>query len=336
MVHALRIFLRDMKDLFRDMSLLILVLMPLALGGGLFYLLPDETVNVGYIDDKPFFLSDKPSFNLREYTSEDEMRQALGREIAVGIILQQNNSQGLAEKITLMESNENSLMGDVILMMYLSAVTEPPETEVLRTAREASQTVGARTQVFTMSILMGMILIGTFLVPTLIVEEKEKGTLRALVTSGVGFSSMILSKAMTGFLVSTVVGLLIALLTGMEFGSMGVFLLFLALGAVFSTLVGLITGGYADNIKDMNSVATLFMLALLLPSILNNLSIPRWLDRAIMVLPTYWIQKGIFSSLASSADAGEQVLALVIVAVANIAFFATAVYVLKKASQRIA
>ncbi|UNC92159.1 ABC transporter permease [Candidatus Contubernalis alkaliaceticus] len=346
MYHALIIFLKDVKDMVRNMSFIFIIMMPLIIGGGYTYLLPDGLISVGYLGEAPVFLAEMAETEeiyLREYTRENELKEALGRNIQIGVILPQGYQEALEEgnpkKITILENTENHPLANMILFMYLSAAGEQvmPDVEVERIVKDdETPPRGMHTQISVISVVMGLVMIGTLLVPSLIVEEKEKGTLRAMVTAGISFPVIITSKAITGFLLCSIVGLLTALVSSLNISSPGVFFTFLILGAILTTLTGLIVGGLTEDLMTLNEISSMVMIFLLVPVLLQNVALHPIIEKIMMVIPTNWIIDAFYLSLLPAVDWGRLYLPLFILTAANCILFFAAVITLRRASERVA
>jgi len=133
---------------------------------------------------------------------------------------------------------------------------------------------------------MAVFLGGAFLPAGGLIEEKERGTLTALITSPATIWEIMLAKAIVGVGVSLFVAVVILLLNG-AFGTQPFFLLLsLGLGGVMASEIGLISG---VMLKDITSLLALWKaggIFLFAPGFVYLFpAIPRWIGK---IIPTYY------------------------------------------------
>jgi ABC-2 type transport system permease protein len=136
-------------------------------------------------------------------------------------------------------------------------------------------------------VLMAIILGGTMVPATSLVQEKQDRTITAVTTTSTSLGDVFAAKALLGVLLSLVMGTAI-LLINRAFGGEPLLLLgLLALGALMAALIGVLLGAF---IKDINTLfATIKGLGILLyaPAFIYLFpSLPQWIGR---VFPTYYM-----------------------------------------------
>jgi ABC-2 type transport system permease protein len=137
-------------------------------------------------------------------------------------------------------------------------------------------------------VMMSIILGGTMLPAASLVEEKQKRTLTAVVSTTTTLEEIFASKAILGFIVSFVMGLVILILN-QAFGQQPTLLfLVLGMGALLSALFGVILGAL---VKDINSLfATIKGIGILLlyaPALIYLFpTLPQW---TAQLFPTYYM-----------------------------------------------
>ena len=120
--------------------------------------------------------------------------------------------------------------------------------------------------------LMGIAMVGVYMVPTLLVEEKERKTLDALMVAPVSYVDLILGKALVGLVYALLsAGLIFVLNPATPVRSVGALIAVGAPSALFATLIGLWFGGMVNNSQSLNTWSSLPLLAFLLPTFVIGL-----------------------------------------------------------------
>lgn len=131
------------------------------------------------------------------------------------------------------------------------------------------------------SILM-VLLMGVFLVPSLLFEEKESKTIQALLVSPASIGQVVLGKALAGFFYILVTAVMIFLIFWQDVTHWSMAILFIISGGIFSVAVGLVLGSFFEKQQDVLGwmmvvlfllIGALFvkMLGLELPTVLNQI-----------------------------------------------------------------
>jgi ABC-2 type transport system permease protein len=100
------------------------------------------------------------------------------------------------------------------------------------------------------SVLM-ILMMGIFLVPSLLFEEKESRTMQALLVSPASIGQVVAGKALAGLFYILVTGLMIFAISWAEVVHWDMVILFVTVGGVFSVAVGLILGSLFEKQQDM-------------------------------------------------------------------------------------
>jgi len=126
--------------------------------------------------------------------------------------------------------------------------------------------------------MMGIAMVGMYMVPTLLVEETERKTLDALLVAPVSYIDLIVGKALVGIVYALLsAGLVFALNPVIPIHSVGALIGIGVLSALFATLIGLWFGGMLNNMQSLNAWSSFPLLAFLLPTFLIGLpNNPLW------------------------------------------------------------
>ncbi|RPI57979.1 MAG: ABC transporter permease [Chloroflexi bacterium] len=152
-----------------------------------------------------------------------------------------------------------------------------------------------------MIVVMGLAMTGAFVVPTLLVEEKEKHTLAALLLSPARPVEVVMGKALTGLFYSLLLAGLLLVLDRGWMGNWPVTLVAVVLGSFFAVTVGLLMGGLFRTTNQVNTWSTVAVLAIMAPSWTTMIDSPPAMDVALRLIPTYYLGHALQLSLAGEA-----------------------------------
>jgi ABC-2 type transport system permease protein len=150
-------------------------------------------------------------------------------------------------------------------------------------------------------LLIALGMIGAFVVPLLIVEEKEKRTLDFLLSSPANLKDIIAGKALTGVVYTLLIASLLLVINRQFVRNWPLTLLTIILGLLFVVGVGLVLGSLLNNTMQVNTWASLVLMVLLVPSF-PSIGISAWFDKAMRVIPTYYLTEALKLSLAGTVS----------------------------------
>ncbi len=183
---------------------------------------------------------------------------------------------------------------------------------------------------FIMLLELGIVMIGIFVVPYLLVEEKEKHTLDALLVSPAGAPEIAAGKALAGLFYCVVIsGILIALSVGWS-GNFHITLLASLLGSLLVVALGLLLGGLLQNMHQVNTWSSIIMLVLVLPSWVTSFMNQSSFDLFIRVFPTYYMTKALEASLAGKATLANTGLNLAVLLACAAAAFGALIWSIRR------
>lgn len=137
------------------------------------------------------------------------------------------------------------------------------------------------------SILL-VLMMGVFLVPSLLFEEKETKTIQALLVSPASIGQVVLGKALAGFFYILVSGAMIFLFIGQDVTHWSMVLLFIISGGIFSVAVGLMLGSFFEKQQDVMGlmIAILFFLVGALLLRMLGMELPAVLEQILPWIPS--------------------------------------------------
>ncbi len=234
---------------------------------------------------------------IKEYVSPDELKRAteIGA-VDIGIALPADFDRQVAagerSEMSIYVWGESLIKDRVMLISGISvwirniAGQESP-IEILTTTLGNVESFSWEDRLLPLMVMMS-VLIGGLMVPsTSLVEEKQKGTLKALAITPTTLGDIFIAKGLLGVILSTFTGVLILTLN-QSFGINPPLLIFLLfLGAIMAAQFGVLLGVF---IKDINTLfATIKSMGIVLyaPAIVHMFpAIPQWIGK---LFPTYYM-----------------------------------------------
>jgi ABC-2 type transport system permease protein len=181
-----------------------------------------------------------------------------------------------------------------------------------------------------MFLVMSLTMTGSFVVPLLLVEEKEKHTMEFLLVSPVTPAEIAAGKAVTGLAYSLLSAVFLIVLNHGWSGNWPVTFLAVIVGALFLVMVGLLMGTLLHTMMQINTWSTIVMMVLLAPSWLSVLQLPDLLDKVVRIIPTYYLVELMSQSLTGQATLSGAALRLGLIAVCTLAIFGIVVWVMRR------
>lgn len=137
------------------------------------------------------------------------------------------------------------------------------------------------------SIVMFVLMIAGIFAPAfMLVEERERGTLQAVLVTPATISEVLLSKAFLGFFMAMAVSYLTLFLNGVTALHPLALLATMASATIMCVAVGLIYGCLADNAKTLFTLVKTVNILLAAPVVFYIF--PSWPDWVARLFPTYW------------------------------------------------
>jgi ABC-2 type transport system permease protein len=179
-------------------------------------------------------------------------------------------------------------------------------------------------------LMMALSMVGSFVVPYLVVEEKEKHTLEALLVAPGGPVDVAAGKAIVGLIYSLLTGIILLVLNNGFAGQWPVTLLAAFLGAMFLVGLGLLMGTAFKTMSQVNIFSSVVMLSMLLPSWVSIFTLPEPLMAAIQLVPTFYVSKIATLALASKATLGNIAPGLSALGISIVIAYAAVVWLLRR------
>ncbi len=148
---------------------------------------------------------------------------------------------------------------------------------------------GGQLTMISLTLVLAINIIGIFLVPYLILEEKEKHTIEALLVSPASYGQMVLGKAIAGSFYCLTAAAVVFALNLSRFNQWGIAFLAAICGSLFAVGVGLLLGTIFENPGTMNLWVSLVILVLIASVFLEQFEGSNWpaiIQTLIPLFPT--------------------------------------------------
>jgi len=291
-------------------------------------------------------LSSLPDVQLVAAASEQEVQQAVRDKATGGLVIPPgfdaavqagekpglkvylNNRQGggaLSAFQSLVDEQLWKLTGRDLPLADITILQAFPE-------RAGLAAEGFRMDRFTLVMLLVLAIsgVGVFIVPTLLVEEKERKTLKSLLVSPATPVEVAAGKALAGVVYSLAVVAVVMVLNRGWLGVWPVTLLAILLGTILMVLVGLVMGGLLGSIAQVNTWSSILLVALLLPSWFTVVPLPAPADAVVRLIPSFYLVDLLDRAASGAAPLSAIWVSLVVLAACAAAAFALVVWTLRR------
>ncbi len=142
-------------------------------------------------------------------------------------------------------------------------------------------------RLFPMVVIMTIILGGTMVPATFIVDEKQKRTFQALIVTPVSIGELMAAKGAAGVIISMVIGTVILTINQAWCGQPGLMLVLLLLSAILAAEMGIILGMLVNDITTLFTAIKSVGILLYAPAFLFLFpQVPNWVMR---LFPSYYM-----------------------------------------------
>lgn len=187
---------------------------------------------------------------------------------------------------------------------------------------------------YAVAALLSSFLVGTALVPGLLIEEKEKKTLRMLMVSSASWGDIIAGKLLVALSYQLTLALVVLAVTSGFAGQIPLVLLFALLGSCLSVLLGLLFGSIFKTTSSAGAFSGMVSFLYIVPvffvgpfdqALQNN---P--VAEAMRIVPTYYLADGAINALQGRSTTGQIALDVGVVAGCLVALFAASMWAVRR------
>ena len=316
---------KDLIDAIRNRYLLVALLTPISVALLLRAIVPganalNNMTIVVHDPDKSSLVTQLraiPQLKLVEITSAAAVEGEVEKNKAVGGLALPNSfdadvAAGKQPEVTAYVNNKKNNIEQVsfrlLLERQVGALVQHPVPATLIWMDVAKETgsqpkggINFPQMLLPLLLVLTFGMIGAFVVPLLLVEEKEKRTMDFLLTSPASFTEIISGKALTGVVYSVLIVAVLLALNHKLIGNWPLTLLTISLGLLLIVAIGLLMGSLFQTTMQVNTWASLVLIVLLAPSFpLPGSSAV--IDAAMYLVPTYYFVEALQLSLAGSTS----------------------------------
>jgi ABC-2 type transport system permease protein len=233
----------------------------------------------------------------REYSSDADLRQAVeSGAVDLGLVIPQqfdtdlnNGDQAQLSAYVWGESlqKNRALIATSLVALVREMIGQEVPIDVITSSIGDGESVSWETRLFPFIVFMTIILGGTMVPATSIVDEKQKRTIKALVVTPTTLGDVFTSKGLFGFMVSILVGVLVLFLN-QAFGNQPYLLVgVLALSALLAATFGVLMGALIKDINTLFAIIKAIGILLYAPAFIYIFpGIPTWIGK---LFPTYYM-----------------------------------------------
>lgn len=190
-----------------------------------------------------------------------DMRLAAGKQIEFqGYVCWSKRNQ-VSEVLPKLEGILSQALGLPVIIQIEGNIVYPPSDGVLFLS------------LATVNSVLLIMMMGIFLVPSLLFEEKETKTMQALLVSPASISQVVIGKALAGSFYILVAAAILFVISWSEVIHWDMAILFVIGGWFFSVAVGLVLGSFYEKQQDMIGWMTALLLLLVSAILIKMLGV---------------------------------------------------------------
>jgi ABC-2 type transport system permease protein len=185
---------------------------------------------------------------------------------------------------------------------------------------------------YTLLSLTTCLVVGTSVMPNLLVEEKETKTLRMLLVSPASLADVVAGKLLVGLVYQVLLGMVVLVVQRAFVGKVSLVLLFLLLGSCLGIAVGLLIGSIFKSVTSGGAFTGVIALLYIFPALFvgpfSQFFQSATLARLMPALPTYYLADGLLVALQDRATPAATLVDASIVLLTALIFSLAAVWIL--------
>jgi ABC-2 type transport system permease protein len=189
-------------------------------------------------------------------------------------------------------------------------------------------------QRYAMAGLLYSLTIGIAFVPGLLVEEKEKKTMRMLMVSPASWSDVVLGKLLVALVYQLLISAAVLAILGSFSGQLLALLFFVLISSCFGLVVGLLFGSFIQTNGNVGTFVGIVSIAYTLPALVLG---PLYIvlqgssfEQAIKVLPMYYMADAFLKALQGQATLENTLLDVTVVMGGTVLLFFVAIWSLHR------
>ncbi|HEY0755575.1 MAG TPA: ABC transporter permease [Ktedonobacteraceae bacterium] len=234
----------------------------------------------------------------------------------------------------------NNLSIQTAIVNYARQTANPQPPVALSTALinpPSTTNIGELLSTFYGAVtLLCSFIVGSSLMPGLLIEEKEKKTLRMLMVTPASFTDVILGKLLVVLIYQLILSLISVAIVGGFTGQVPLILLYLLIGSCLSLAIGLLLGGAFQSASTAGAIGGMLSFIYVIPAIFSGPigasfgSNP--IIQLIKIFPTYYIADGAYNAMQGQGTLNGQFIDLGVPLAVTLVLLALTTWILRRQS----
>ncbi len=307
-----------------------------------------STARLGIVDEGSSQISllaaENKALIVKQYETTDALEKAVQRgAVDLGLILPADidqkllsNDQAAVKVYVWGESPMDSrvvISAAIVRMMRQVSGQEIP-VDIQQVVLGNAANIPWEKRLLPLLVLMAVLLAGTMIPASSLVNEKNKRTLSALNSSPATLPEIYTAKGMLGVLLSMLTALAILFLNRAFGGQPWLLLLTLLLGSIFSSAIGVLLGSLVKDVTALFTVIKSLGIFLYAPGIVYMFpNLPGWIGK---IFPTYYVIQPVLDITQNNAGFSDIWLSLLLVLVFSITVIGLIGFVTRKQNESLA
>ena len=187
----------------------------------------------------------------------------------------------------------------------------------------------------TMNSVLMILTMGIFLVPSLLIEEKETKTMQALLVSPASIGQVVVGKALAGSFYILVTAVMIFAISWAEVIHWEMAILFVIGGGFFSVSVGLVLGSFFEKQQDMVGwmIALLLLLVGAILVKMLGIELPGLVERILPWVPSVALAEICRAVFSEAVPATRVLTNLGIILVVSLPLYALVIWKVRRSDR---
>jgi ABC-2 type transport system permease protein len=235
---------------------------------------------------------------------------------------------------------QTQMLIQAAITSYSRNITNPqPPVEITTTVVNTSPTRSRSVELSKVYIplaLLVSLVIGTTFMPQLLIEEKEKKTLRMLMVTPTSFEDILIGKLIVVLAYQLILTGVVLVIQNAFKAQGGLVMLYALVGGIFSVAVGLLFGAVFNTISAATAaegpVLMIYILAGIFVGPLGDLLSSSPVTRIAKLIPTYYIAEGVSNATQNLGTPASHLLDIGVVVGSTLVLLAISAWALRRQS----
>lgn len=184
--------------------------------------------------------------------------------------------------------------------------------------------------------LLASLMVGITFIPQLLLEEKERKTLRMLLVSPASFSDILVGKLLVVLVFQLATTAVVLAILGGFTGEVPLVVLYLVLGTIFSLSSGLLFGALFSSAQAASTVsgfvAFIYIISGIFVGQLGELMGRSPVQQVVRLIPSYYLAEGVVNASQKVGSVGSNLLDISVVVGSSLIFLVVSTWALRRQS----